>query len=166
MAEFTERWFIRFRGAQRDLIDACGGVERVAELTSYGKSTVGRWRSPSDRDEMPYRVALQLEDDCGRALVTRLMVEFNGGAMTDRGTSETAAASLSSQAADLVELASRMVVETVRAKADGKVTPAEADGLNAILSSIDQLKDQIRASLAGVKAEGGLRVVVGKEGAA
>lgn len=164
MAEYTERWHLRFRGAQRDLIDACGGVERVAELTSYGKSTVGRWRSPGDRDEMPYRVALILEDDCGRPILTRLMAEFNGRRLGDPEQGGQDVGALSAQVAELVEHAGKLVVETVRAKADGIVTPSEADQLRAITATISQLNDRINDALAGVKAEGGLKVVVGGQG--
>lgn len=162
MAEYTERWHLRFRGAQRDLIDACGGVERVAELSSYGKSTVGRWRSPGDRDEMPYRVALLLEDDCGRPVLTRLMAEFNGRELGGPEDGAGAAVhSLSAQVADLVEHAGRLVVETVRAKADGVVTPAEAEQLRNLNATVSRMSDNIAAALAGVKAEGGLKVVPG-----
>lgn len=162
MAEFTERWHVRFRGAQRDLIDACGGVERVAELTGYGKSTVGRWRNPTDRDEMHYRVALILEDDCGRPLLTRLMAAFNGRKLADpEDEGAGAAANLSAQVADMVEQAGNLVVETVRAHSDGVVTPSEADQLRAINARVARLSDEIAAALAGVKADGGLRIVRG-----
>lgn len=160
MAEFTERWHLRFRGAQRDLIDGCGGIERVAEMTSFSKSAVGRWRSPGDRDEMPYRIALLLEDDCGRPLVTRLMAEFSGRRLSEAGDGSAAAVNtLSAQVADLVEHAGKLVVETVRAKADGMVTPAEADHLRALNATVSRLSEDISDALAGVKADGGLRVV-------
>ena len=162
MAEFTERWHVRFRGAQRDLIDACGGVERVAELSSFSKSVVGRWRGPTDRDEMPYRVALMLEDDCGRPILTRLMAQFNGRKLSNAEAGDGAAINtLSAQVADLVEHAGKLVVETVRAKADGIVTPSEADQLRALNATVARLTDEIAGALASVKAEGGLKVVEG-----
>lgn len=159
MAEFTERWHTRFRGAQRDLIDACGGVERVAELTSYGKSTVGRWRGPNDRDPMPYPVVLVLEDDCGRPILTKLMAEFNGRTLGDPESRGEQVASLLSQVADLSDRSTALVVETVRAKSDGVVTPAEAESLRSLLSRVEEISSQIGGALSGVKADGGLRVV-------
>lgn len=161
MAEFTERWLGRFRGAQRDLIDACHGIERVADLTNYGKSTVGRWRNPSDRDLMPYPVALMLEADCGRPILTRLMAEFNGRPLGESDARGDAVACLSSQVAELVEQASRMVVETVRAKADGVVTPAEAEMLRGMVASVARINDAIDNTLSHAKVEGGLRSIKG-----
>lgn len=162
MAEFTERWHVRFRGAQRDLIDACGGVERVAEMSSFSKSVVGRWRGPNDRDEIPYRVALILEDDCGRPILTRLMAEFNGRELGEANSGSGAVVnSLSAQVADLVEHAGKLVVETVRASADGIVTPSEADQLRALNATIARLTEDVAGLLAGAKADGGLKIVVG-----
>jgi len=154
MTEWTERWHVRFRAAQRDLIDACGGIERVAELTSYGKSTVGRWRSPGDRDEMPRPVILTLEADCGRPLITRLMNEFNGLTLAEKGAGSEAVAGLETLAASLVEQSGRFVVETIRARGDGVVTPSEADQLRAIQAQVGRLNDQIADALAGIRSGG------------
>lgn len=161
MPEFTERWHVRLRGAQRDLVDACSGIERVAELTSMSKSQVGRWRSPTDRDLMPLSAVLMLEDDCGRPFVTAIMAEFHGRSLTDSEQRGQRVANLAAQVADLCEQSSHMVVETVRAKADGIVTPAEATALRAINSRVKKLNSEIEDLLAGVVAEGPLRVVEG-----
>lgn len=113
---------------------------------------------------MPYRVALILEDDCGRPLLTRLMAEFNGRELSEQTEAGREVNELSAQVAELVEQAGKLVVETVRAKADGIVTPNEADGLRSINAVIARLNEEIASVLAGVKADGGLKVVGGGQG--
>lgn len=66
--EFTNRWNLRLLAAQRDLVEACGGIARVVERTGYSKSQVGRWNGGLERDLMPLAAVLMLEADAGRPL--------------------------------------------------------------------------------------------------
>ena len=38
--------FYRLKAAFRDLVEKAGGLERAAERTGYGKSSLQRWASP------------------------------------------------------------------------------------------------------------------------
>lgn len=154
MSEFTPRWMLRLLAAQRDLIEACGGIARVMEKTSHSKSQVGRWNGGADRDLMPISAVLILEEDCARPLVTNVMAEFNGRALTDPADCGERIACLSQQVAALVATAGRMVVEAANAKADGVVTPNEAIGLRGTLGDIKRLSSEIEDLLAGVQAGG------------
>ncbi|RWO29610.1 hypothetical protein [Mesorhizobium sp.] len=162
MSEFTTRWQLRLLAAQHDLVDACGGIARVMEKTGYSKGQVGRWNGGIDRDLMSLGVVLTLEEDCGRPFVTAVMAEFHGRTLTDASDNGSRVAHLEEQVAGLVEQAGRLVVETVKARADGIVTPNEATILRGISSKISGLTASIDDALAGVQAAGGLKVVGGE----
>lgn len=159
--EFSERWRLRLYAAQTDLIDAYGGCKRIVDKFSISRSQVGRWYGGVDRDSMPTPIVMALEGYVGRPIVSAIMVEFLGLEIAGgvEGTSQLAC--LSSLNADLVEASGRMMVETVRAKADGVVTPAEAQQLRLLSRKIERIRADIDDQLAKAEAGNGLRVVGG-----
>lgn len=159
MIEFTDRWLLRLYAAQRDLIDEYGGCKRVVDKLSISKSQVGRWYGGVDRDTMPLPVVMAMEGECGRSPVTDVMNEFLGREPADLGRSGNAAC-LSALNAELVEITGKMMVETVRAKADGVVTPGEAMQLRELSRRAERIRAQIDDLLAEAEAgRGGLKVV-------
>jgi hypothetical protein len=159
--EYTERWRFQLLSAQTDLIKFCGGIARVMEMTGYSKGQVGRWNGGVDRDLMPLGVVLMLEGDCGRPALTAVMAAFNGRALS---ASEEGGkvARLEEQVAELVEHAGHLVVETVKARADGVVTPNEATRLRSISTKIADLNTAVQEALASVMAGDKLTVVGGR----
>jgi hypothetical protein len=158
MIEFTDRWLLRLYAAQRDLIDEYGGCKRVVEKLSISRSQVGRWYGGVDRDTIPLPLVMTMEGECGRSPVTDIMNEFLGreGAAPER----EAASCLSALNAELVEITGKMMVETVRAKADGIVTPNEAVQLRELSRRAERVRAQIDDILAEAEAgRGGLKVV-------
>lgn len=153
--EFTERWRQRLHGAQTDLIDRYGGYKRVVENLSISKSQVGRWYGGADRDTMPVPVVMALEGYVGRPIVSAIMIEFLGLEVAGSAGLGSGMACLSALSADLVEASSRMVVETVRAKSDGQVTPAEAQQLRVMSRKIEKIRAEIDDALAKVEAREG-----------
>jgi|GEM_PF-720424 len=150
--EFTERWRMRVLAAQTDLIDAYGGSRRVVEKFSISKSQVGRWYGGVDRDTMPTPVVMALEGYVGRPIVTGIMVEFLGLEVGGSVIGKPVEACLSALNADLVELSGNMMVETVRAKADGVLTPSEAQQLRKLSRQIAKIHADIDGRLAAVEA--------------
>ncbi|MFD1197398.1 hypothetical protein ACFQ3K_03520 [Brucella gallinifaecis] len=150
--EFTERWRMRIFAAQTDLIDAYGGSRRVVEKFSISKSQVGRWYGGVDRDTMPTPIVMALEGYVGRPIVTGIMVEFLGYEVDGSVSQSSAQSCLSSLNADLVELAGNMMVETVRAKADGVITPSESQQLRKLSRQIAKVHAKIDGRLAGAEA--------------
>ncbi len=158
---------IRLKAAQRDLIDEVGGIERAAKITDYAKSTVGRWRNPRDPELMPIVAVIQLEGDCGRALVTEVMAGANGRDLSDNIPSDAAMVSdLLSAYSDVTMRVAELGQVTARAFADGIVTPAEADEMDRMAAQVDDAVEEERKVLASVKAKGGasasLKIVGGK----
>ncbi|WP_234186440.1 hypothetical protein [Shinella sp. NM-101] len=161
--EFTNRWNLRLLAAQRDLVEACGGIARVVERTGYSKSQVGRWNGGLERDLMPLAAVLMLEADAGRPLITAIMAEFHGRELSGEGEGgRNGITCLSALNADLVEVCGQMMVETVRAKADGFVSSSESDRIRALSRRAETIRARIDAELAGIQASGGLSVVGGK----
>lgn len=164
MFEFTERWRTRMLAAQTDLIDAYGGPGRVlANVQGTSKSQVYRWHGGIDRDFMSMPIVMVLEGDAnvGRPIVSAIMIEALGLEIGGKAGADNPAACLSALSADLVEASSKMVVETVRAKADGVVTPNEAKTLRTMSRRIARIGAEIDDELAGIEAGERLRVVPG-----
>lgn len=159
--EFSERWRLRLYAAQTDLIDAYGGCKRIVDKFSISRSQVGRWYGGVDRDSMPTPIVMALEGYVGRPIVSAIMVEFLGLEISGEAEGASPLACLSSLNADLVEASGRMMVETVRAKADGVVTPAEAQQLRTLSRKIERIRADIDDQLAKAEARDGLRVIGG-----
>ena len=163
--EFTERWRSRILAAQTDLIDAFGGARRVVEKMHISKSQVGRFYGGSERDLMSLTTVMVMEGDANvrRPIVSAVLIEALGLEIAGKADGDKQSC-LSTLSGDLVEAASKLVVETVRSKADGVVTPNEAKGLRVLSRKIDQLRADIDDELAGIEAGERLRVVGGGQG--
>ena len=154
--EFNERWRMRLYAAQTDLIDAYGGCRRVVDKLSISRSQVGRWYGGVDRDSMPTPIVMAMEGYVGRPVVSAIMIEFLGYELAGSHADAMADACLSALNADLVEAAGNMMVETVRAKADGVITPSEAQQLRLLSRKIERIRADIDDRLASAEArEGG-----------
>ncbi|MEO3386040.1 hypothetical protein [Mesorhizobium sp. CAU 1741] len=164
--EFNERWRMRLYAAQTDLIDDYGGCRRVVEKLSISKSQVGRWYGGVDRDSMPTPIVMALEGYVGRPLVSAIMVEFLDREITGGAGAGQQDHCLSALNADLVEAAGNMMVETVRAKADGVITPSEAQQLRKMSREISRIQASIDDRLARAEARdgGGISLVSGGQG--
>lgn len=160
---FSEAWFHRVKAAQRDLIKLAGGIERAAEVTSISKSHIGRMNNPADGELMPLAAVVMLEADCGQPLVTAVLAETNGRRLTDPEAERAADVSVLSMHAELMRQSAELANGMAIAIADGRVTPAEAQSVDRICSSLQAATSELRAALAAIKAKGGasaaLRVV-------
>lgn len=79
----TDAWFHRMKSAQRDLIKLAGGIERAAEITSFAKSSVGRWNNAGDAELMPPQAVYALEAECGVPVFTAAMAALHGRRLSD-----------------------------------------------------------------------------------
>lgn len=160
---FSEAWFHRVKAAQRDLIKRNGGIERAAEITSISKSHMGRMNNPADGELLPLAAVVMLEADCGQPLVTAVLAETNGRRLTDPEAERAADVSVLSMHAELMRQSAELANGMAIAIADGRVTPAEAQSVDRICSSLQAATSELRAALAAIKAKGGaaaaLRVV-------
>ncbi|CDZ43073.1 Hypothetical protein NGAL_HAMBI1146_58460 [Neorhizobium galegae bv. officinalis] len=162
----NEAWIFRLKAAQRDLIEACGGVERAGNKTGYGKSTVGRWFDGADPTTMPLAAVRTLEIDCNQPIVTAVMAEATGRRLTDPDLERAAEVSVMQSHAEVMRQMAELANGMAMAIADGKVTPAEATRVDRIASDIQSATNDLRSAFASIKAKGGIAAalrIVGDE---
>jgi hypothetical protein len=145
----------RLKAAQRDLIAACGGIERAAEICSFSKSTVGRWAKIDQPEIMDPAAVDALETETGLRLWTTAWLAGRGLKLADEDVASEGACLQSEMGAFLGAVGS-LCQEWATIQADGHATPAEADSLlrrhlPEVVRAVDGLKD----ASAGVIAAGG-----------
>jgi hypothetical protein len=72
--------YLRIKQAWRDLVKACGGPEKVAELTRAGnRGLICQYGQPHCMDRFsPLDVVMDLEAECGVPYVTRILADMLG----------------------------------------------------------------------------------------
>lgn len=157
MIEFTARNLGKLRNAQAQLVGDAG-VAKVMEITSKSKSVVYRWMDDKASDLMSPAEVMQIEGYLRRPVVSQEMV-WHLGLETTGAAPVASTGSLSLHVGEMIEHVSRLVVEVARAKADGVITPAEANRLLDLLASAERLIPAIKDTLVGVRVDGPLTVV-------
>lgn len=143
--DIPEVWRTRIRGAQRDLIRAAGGLDRVAELLKRSIGHVGRWNTPDGTEYMPLAVILILEDDTKKPVFTKVMAQMlhdrdltepHGGGAPDDGVLEVIA--------EAVESAGKFGGQALRFSADGDMSEAELRMLDRTASELERDVAEVR----------------------
>ncbi|MEH6691312.1 MAG: phage regulatory CII family protein [Pseudorhizobium pelagicum] len=159
----TDPFLLRLKAAQRDLIEACGGIVRSGDKTGHSKSTVGRWMDPADPATMPLAAVRSLEIDCRQPFVTSVLAEACGRRLTDPDLERAAEVCVMQSHAEVMRQMAELAQGMAMAIADGRVTPAEATRVDRVASDIQGALSDLRSAFASVKAQGGtaasLRVV-------
>jgi hypothetical protein len=155
MLPATNASHFRIKAAQRDLIAAAGGIERAAEICSYGKSTVGRWAKIDQPEIMPHDAVAALEAETGLRLWTVAWLGARGLKLADDAAGDTGNC-LATEMASLGGAFGALFSEWSAIAADGHATPAEADMLlRRHLPALDAAVDRLKDASAQVIAEGG-----------
>jgi len=149
-------WFYRLKAAQRDLIKRAGGIERAAELASISKSQMGRFNNDGDPELMPIPAILMLQRECGVPLVTSAMAELEGRRLADPSEAAAANGSILSSYAEVVVQAGELISKGALAFADGKLTPAEASGMDRAAAALEIVISELRKATAGARSSGAL----------
>lgn len=158
----------RLKAAQRDLVAAAGGIERAAEICSYGKSTVGRWAKIDSPEIMDPAAVEALEAETGLTLWTQAWLANRGLALSGEAAGP-AGACLATEMAALGGTLGALFAEWSLVAADGHGTPAEADRMLRVLADVTSAIEKLKDASAKVIAEGGAplfapRVVPGGRG--
>lgn len=150
----SDAWFFQIKAATRDLVTRAGGVVRAGEIANVSKTEISRWQNTAGEDIISLPAALALEAECGVPLVTAVMADLNGRRLSDEAAGGESAASLFRDHAELMRKSAEVASTMAEALADGTVTPAEAERVDAAARDLDIALDQMRKSLAGVRAQG------------
>ncbi|WP_421925515.1 phage regulatory CII family protein [Neoaquamicrobium sediminum] len=153
------------KAKQRDLIAACGGQIRSAEICHYGKSTVGRWADTNSPELMPLDAIFALEEECGRFDVSEAIAQARGQRFADAETGEEAAnACVMERHANAMVQIGELMTTAALAFSDGKLTPAEATQLDRIASRVERAMEDLRKATASARGAGGISLVAGGQG--
>ena len=141
------------KSAVSELVDACGGQNRVAEFLGVGKTTVQKWtdadRENADKHMSAHNVWL-LERLCGQPIVTAFLAAEARAVLLRLPRLEDGAP-LGAQAAVLARDISDMYGEISFAMADGKVEAGEAGEIIAKLDKALAAATALRAAAVGIR---------------
>jgi len=155
----------RLKAAQRDLIAAAGGIERAAEIASYGKSTVGRWSNTDSPEIMPVDAALRLEEETGRYDFTAALAAARGRKLASLESDAAEAGDIMARFSDVMQRVGELAASAAVAFADGKITPTEATTMiDKPASLLIDVANELRRAAASVRGAGGFTVVNGGAG--
>ncbi|WP_309086433.1 phage regulatory CII family protein [Chelativorans sp.] len=155
----------RIKAAQRDLIAAAGGIERAAEIASYGKSTVGRWFNADSPEIMPVDAALRLEEETGRYDFLTALAAVRGRKLADGEGKGAETGDIMARFSDVMRQVGELSQSAAVAFADGKITPTEATAMiDKPASLLIEAANELRRAAATVRGAGGFSVVTGGAG--
>lgn len=154
----------RLKAAMRDLIAACGGIERTADIAMLGKSTVGRWQDADAKDFPNVATVAALEAECGNALVSRALADLAGLPIGDKSAAIGDDGCVMASHAQTVGQAAQLMAEGAMAFSDNHVTPTEAANLDRVAQKLERDLAEYRKILAGIRGDGGLSLVKGGQG--
>lgn len=147
--EIKTEWRTRIRGAQRDLIKAAGGIERVAELLDRSVGHVGRWTNPALPDLMPIPVILLLEDDVKIPIFARVFAQMlHGRDLTEPNGSGADSSELVERVADVMESGGKFSAGLTRALADGQMTESELIAADRLAGQLERDASEVRECIA------------------
>ena len=110
---------------------------------------------------MPLNAVMTLEAHCGQPIVTAALAEINGRRLAEPDAAVTSQLGVMNHHADAIVHAGELMRAGAAAFADGKVTPNEATAIDKAAAQLERALSEYRRALAGVRAEGGLKIVGG-----
>ncbi|KAA0678112.1 phage regulatory CII family protein [Roseomonas genomospecies 6] len=116
------------KAAVHELIVACGGLERAAEIARVRKAQLFRYTDDSDDNadcHMPADIVAALERYCDLPLVTEWLAAEHGSALLPLALSPSEE-TIPQDVAEIAEHASKLFHEFARASTDGTIDAAEA----------------------------------------
>ncbi|MCX5495780.1 hypothetical protein OSH11_13785 [Kaistia dalseonensis] len=159
-APLADANYHRLKAATRDLVKACGGVERSAEIAEMSSSEVSRWQSSKAlRYIIPLDAVLALEADCGLPFVTTVMASINGRRLSEPETGTGTSMAVMARYAETMRSVSEVMAKAALAFADGKLTDTEMEMLTRALGDMKREAELFQGELASAKGGAGLRVV-------
>lgn len=148
----SDAWFHRIKSATRDLVKACGTLERCEKICATSDSHISRWQKSTHPDIINVSAALALEADCGIPYVTKVMAELNGRRLSDlEADGYVPLATVHAEHAESMRAASEALATMASALADGKITPAEAEAADRAYAELATAVSRFRMSLAKLK---------------
>lgn len=156
----TQTWFPAIKGANRDLIKAAGGIDRVALLLGCSTALVGNWNNWAMADLMPTWAMVTLEADLGRSILSRAYAVLAGATVSEAVAPAPRGACLNTESAAMMTELAEYLGLLALVSADGKHTPAE---LMELLPYAIDLRDQVKKVITTIYATLGPEASVGDQ---
>jgi hypothetical protein len=145
--------------AQNEIIAVCGGLDEVSTITSYGRSTVGRWSDVGNPTLMPIAAVVALEAHCQVPVMTAALAAIANRRIADQTEQDTGQKPVMTVFAEAFIASGQLTGTFADAIADGKLTPNELSELDRVTAALERKVSMARKSLAAARADGGLKVV-------
>lgn len=147
------------KAATRDLVAACGGSTRAAEITRLDQGSISRSGNLHERQYLPIDVVADLEAECGDPIVSRFLVGLcNHDAVPRGGPSPRPADHIRALGELSREVADVMQAQSVAA-ADGVIDAQESEEILKELDDVYQVISAMRAAHRRNAASASLREV-------
>lgn len=117
--------YLALKGAFRDLVAAVGGNTRAAKVSRVGASLISRYGAVHESVHAPIDVILDLEQDCGVPIVTRLLADHAGFDLVPKAAAAVDADAMIGHLADVSREAGGLVSDLGEALRDGKIDELE-----------------------------------------
>jgi len=117
--------YLALKGAFRDLVAAVGGNTRAATVSRVGASLISRYGAIHEGVHAPIDVILDLEQDCGSPIVTRLLAEHAGFDLVPRAAAAVDSDVMIGHLADVSREAGGLVADLGEALRDGRIDDLE-----------------------------------------
>lgn len=132
----------------RRLIERCGGLRQAATLCRLNFSRLSDFQNPNvEGGFMPADVIADLEAYCGQPVYSQALIDHCPGGV--------AAGAVLDEACDTVEAAAALMAAARAAAADGRLSRAERDRLEQLMTRLEAEARQLRVALEGGGIEGG-----------
>lgn len=153
---------MRIQAATRDVITACGGLKRSADICGLSDSQLSRCQKSGGPDIITLVAAYRLEGDCGLHLITQAMAAAHGRSLSDPDAAGSPISSVMEHGAGLIAAAASAMNAISEAIKDGKVTPAEYENIDRQYAAAERKVAEGRNDFAAAKAGAPLRIVGGE----
>jgi hypothetical protein len=141
--------YLRIKQAWRDLVKACGGPEKVAELTRAGnRGLICQYGQPHCMDRFPpLDVVMDLEAECGVPYVTRVLADMLGLDIVPRETPKSNV-TIRSLIAAVTRESADLTARFLEASEDNRLTADERAELRREAEEAIENLNELRVALA------------------
>lgn len=154
MTRMEEAARIALKAATRDLVEACGGVERAGRRAGVSAQSVSRWQLNAHPEIIPLSAVVVLELDAGIAPVTAALARLNGRDLTEGLPVEGAAACIFGRHSEVMREVGEVMGRAAEVFADGQLSPTEIEILDRQVADLERATGRMRSDLARARASG------------
>lgn len=130
--------YLALKTATKEAVEACGPITETAKRTRLDAGTISRAGNPNESNFIPLDVALDLDSLSGDAKILRAYAALLGFELVRRKSEQAITKEIISQAGDVAEQSGDLVSETIKAAADGSLTPAEAKRIDGEAADLER----------------------------